>query len=97
MSDLDPPENKAVEPAENEPSQGPSLVLLYTLVALALILAIACAALIVLPFYRRAQLHPQHQSFLSCPSLAAAHIPSSRGAVEWAGSAIRTGMPSTIG
>jgi len=36
-----------------EPPQGPSLKLLYTILALALLAAIGCAALIVLPFYRR--------------------------------------------
>ena len=42
-------------PLDNdEPSSGPSLTLLYALVALALIAAIGCAMLIVLPFYRRA-------------------------------------------
>lgn len=40
---------------ESEPeSSGPNLVLLYSLIALALITAIVLAALIVLPFYRRA-------------------------------------------
>ena len=53
MSDPERPENRLQNPDEDEPSQGPSLVLLYTLVALALALAIACAAMIVLPFYRR--------------------------------------------
>ena len=37
----------------NDPPQGPSLKLLYTILALALLAAIGCAALIVLPFYRR--------------------------------------------
>ena len=42
-------------PIENdEPSSGPNLTLLYTLIALALIAAIGCAVLIVLPFYHRA-------------------------------------------
>ncbi len=35
-------------------SRGPSLPLLYSLIALALAAAIGCALLIVLPFYRRA-------------------------------------------
>jgi len=39
------------EPPERE--QGPSLTLLYTILAVALLAAIALAALIVLPFYRR--------------------------------------------
>jgi hypothetical protein len=38
---------------ENQPAQGPSLKLLYGLLALALALAIGFALLIVLPFYRR--------------------------------------------
>jgi hypothetical protein len=38
---------------EDEPSQGPSLTLLYTLIALAMAAAIGCAMLIVLPFYHR--------------------------------------------
>lgn len=46
-TDLETPDS-----GEPEPS-GPSLVLLYGLIALALVLAIGCAALIVLPFYRR--------------------------------------------
>ncbi len=46
-SQLKPPEH----PADEEPSQGPSLVVLYSFVALALVLATICAAMIVLPFY----------------------------------------------
>ena len=37
----------------DEPTRGPSLTLLYTLIALALAAAIALAALIVRPFYLR--------------------------------------------
>jgi hypothetical protein len=36
-----------------EDAQGPNLKLLYSLIALALAAAIAIAAMIVLPFYRR--------------------------------------------
>lgn len=36
---------------EDEPNQGPNLVLIYSLIALALLGAIAIAAFIVLPFY----------------------------------------------
>ena len=36
-----------------EPSKGPNLVLIYSLIALALVAAIAIAVLIVLPFYLR--------------------------------------------
>jgi hypothetical protein len=37
----------------DEPSRGPNLVLLYSLIALALAVAIGLAVLIVLPFYQR--------------------------------------------
>jgi hypothetical protein len=37
----------------DEPSQGPNLVVLYSLIALALVAAIGFALLIVLPFYNR--------------------------------------------
>jgi hypothetical protein len=37
----------------DEPSHGPSLTLIYSLVALALMAAIGFAMLIVLPFYHR--------------------------------------------
>jgi hypothetical protein len=40
-------------PKEDEPTPGPSLTLLYGLLALALAAAIGFALLIVLPFYRR--------------------------------------------
>jgi hypothetical protein len=36
-----------------EPSKGPNLVLIYSLIAFALIAAISIAMLIVLPFYQR--------------------------------------------
>jgi hypothetical protein len=49
MNDLERQENSPPE----KPAQGPSLALLYSLIALALVAAIALAALIVLPFYRR--------------------------------------------
>jgi hypothetical protein len=39
--------------SENPPSQGPSLTLLFGLIALALAAAIGLALLIVLPFYHR--------------------------------------------
>jgi len=38
---------------EQAPSPGPNLVLIYSLIAFALIAAIFLAGLIVLPFYRR--------------------------------------------
>jgi hypothetical protein len=39
--------------SEERPSQGPSLTLMYSLIALALVAAIGFAILIVLPFYHR--------------------------------------------
>lgn len=38
---------------EPAPSSGPNLVVLYSLIAFALVAAIAIAVLIVLPFYQR--------------------------------------------
>jgi len=38
---------------EEEPQKGPNLVLLYSLIALALVVAIGFAVLIVMPFYLR--------------------------------------------
>jgi hypothetical protein len=51
MSNPQPPP-PAPEP-EDPPSKGPSLILLYSLIALALLAAIGFALLIVLPFYNR--------------------------------------------
>jgi hypothetical protein len=43
-----------IEPSsEDEPSNGPNLVLLYSFLALALAVAIGIAVSIVLPFYHR--------------------------------------------
>jgi hypothetical protein len=59
MNDAEPPgggrnnEANRNEAAGGEPSQGPNLILLYSLIALALAVAIALAALIVWPFYSR--------------------------------------------
>ncbi len=51
--DLEQQDSQTDEPG-NEPAQkGPSLALLYSLIALALAAAIALAALIVRPFYLR--------------------------------------------
>ncbi|HTW62669.1 MAG TPA: hypothetical protein VMD55_12750 [Terracidiphilus sp.] len=50
MNDLEP--TRKDEP-EDEQARGPNLVLLYSLIALALVVAMTLAALIVLPFYRR--------------------------------------------
>lgn len=47
-----PPEDPGAN-GDDGSSQGPSLTLLYTLIALALAAAIGFALLIVLPFYRR--------------------------------------------
>lgn len=48
------PENRKAEGAENdEPSKGPSLILMYSLIVLAIVVATAIAAIIVLPFYLR--------------------------------------------
>ncbi|HUA98692.1 MAG TPA: hypothetical protein VMA34_10225 [Terracidiphilus sp.] len=46
-----PPPEKPAETDGGEASQGPSLVLIYSLVALAMLLATFFAAMIVLPFY----------------------------------------------
>jgi hypothetical protein len=46
------PDSPASDP-EDSPSQGPSLTLIYSLIALALIAAIGFALLIVAPFYHR--------------------------------------------
>ncbi len=51
--------------ADDRPSQGPNLVLLYSLLALALVAAIGFALLIVLPFYHRRSSSPQAVSTVS--------------------------------
>lgn len=44
---------EGIPPGEEEsPAQGPNLVLIYSLIALALIAAVGFAIMIVLPFYR---------------------------------------------
>jgi len=40
-------------PGEPAPGRGPNLTLIYSLIVLAMLAAIAVAAFIVLPFYRR--------------------------------------------
>ena len=50
-SERDPHNPQPQREESDEPSKGPSLVLLYSLIALALLLAVAAAAMIVLPFY----------------------------------------------
>lgn len=54
MDDLERPGKNDMkkDDAADEPSKGPNLVLLYSLIALALVAAMGFAALIVLPFYR---------------------------------------------
>ncbi len=45
--------NSQAPETEDVPSKGPNLILLYSLIALALVVAMGFAALIVLPFYHR--------------------------------------------
>jgi hypothetical protein len=47
------PGGEPSKPLEDQPAQGPSLTLLFGLLALALAAAIGFALLIVLPFYHR--------------------------------------------
>ena len=53
MSDLEHPPAGSGDDSQDSPSQGPSLTLLYSMIALALAVAIGLAVLIVLPFYHR--------------------------------------------
>lgn len=46
-------EPEVLSPTDDEPSKGPNLVLLYSILALALLVAIGLAVSIVLPFYHR--------------------------------------------
>ncbi len=50
---MNDPQRPGAGNAPEEPAQGPNLVLLYSLIALALAAAIGLAALIVRPFYLR--------------------------------------------
>ncbi len=52
MNEPERREESTEDAAEQNP-RGPSLTLLYSLVALALIAAMAIATMIVMPFYRR--------------------------------------------
>lgn len=52
MSEPGSPRPDEKEGPDDKPSTGPSLTLLYSLIALALIAATAIAALIVYPFYK---------------------------------------------
>jgi len=54
MNSAERPDDNADQPdSSGEPARGPNLIVLYSLIALALAAAIALAALMVLPFYRR--------------------------------------------
>ncbi|HEV2136546.1 MAG TPA: hypothetical protein VGR47_20165 [Terracidiphilus sp.] len=53
MDSPDPEDRKAKNSDPDEPSKGPSLIVMYSLIALAILVATAIAALIVLPFYLR--------------------------------------------
>ena len=53
MSDTEREPDNLDASQKDDSSQGPSLTLIYSLVALALAAAIGFALLIVLPFYRR--------------------------------------------
>ncbi|MDE3187280.1 MAG: hypothetical protein KGM96_07125 [Acidobacteriota bacterium] len=48
-----PPANKSDSGDDDGPNQGPNLVLLYSIIAIAMAAAIGFALLIVLPFYHR--------------------------------------------
>lgn len=52
MSDRDKRGALGPESSKDEP-QGPNLTLIYSLIGLALLVAVGIAALIVLPFYQR--------------------------------------------
>ena len=52
MSDPEILEPEKKEGSDEEPSKGPSLTLLYSMIAFALAAAIALAAMIVWPFYK---------------------------------------------
>lgn len=53
MDELNPQNRKIESADDDEPSKGPSLLLMYSLIALAMLVATAIAAIIVLPFYLR--------------------------------------------
>ena len=46
-------EPEILSPTDEEPSKGPSLVLMYSVLAFALLVAMGLAVFIVLPFYHR--------------------------------------------
>jgi hypothetical protein len=49
----DPPPDPSQPDPGDQPSSGPNLTLIYSLIALALAAAIGLAMMIVLPFYQR--------------------------------------------
>jgi hypothetical protein len=54
QSEVVPPDPTPPQPDPgDQPSSGPNLTLIYSLIALALAAAIGLATMIVLPFYRR--------------------------------------------
>jgi hypothetical protein len=53
MIDPERPSAGPVDESQDSPSRGPSLALLYSLIALALAAAIGLALMIVLPFHHR--------------------------------------------
>jgi hypothetical protein len=53
MSDPERPPSGPGDDSQSPPSQGPNLTLIYSLIALALAVAIGLAMMIVLPFYHR--------------------------------------------
>ncbi len=56
MSSPEPTKQEPVEherTEEDEPSKGPNLALIYSLLGVALLVAMGLAVLIVLPFYHR--------------------------------------------
>ncbi|HEX8713812.1 MAG TPA: hypothetical protein VF730_18200 [Terracidiphilus sp.] len=53
MDTPEPEDRNSQSNKTQESSKGPSLVLVYSLIVLAILLAIFCAAMIVLPFYQR--------------------------------------------
>lgn len=53
MSSPDPLAHGPQADDDDQPSKGPNLVLIYSLLGLALLIAIVVAAFIVLPFYQR--------------------------------------------
>jgi hypothetical protein len=53
MSSLTPKPDSSQELEPEEKSKGPNLILLYTLLALGLLAAMAFAAMVIWPFYLR--------------------------------------------